>query len=229
MRVYTKFGEALGEIKRDLAEMGMRIHTKTYQDKDISGNENFSTLELQNYIYTVTNPDLNDLSPTVPWVYDEWGEREAGIMGNPVNPGEAYKLREDLWKEFLESDGQFSYSYSERFSRHVQVARVIQRIKADADSRQLFISVWGDEDIMDIGGAHRVPCTLGYLVQVRNGRLNLTYLQRSADFVTHFTNDIWLAHRLQVFIANHTNYLPGFYTHWIGSLHVYHKDVKDVF
>jgi thymidylate synthase len=75
----------------------------------------------------------------------------------------------------------------------------------------------------------RVPCSLGYWFAKRNGRLNITYLQRSADYFTHLANDMWLTHKLQQEVANETGCQIGHYTHWIGSLHVYKKDVADVF
>lgn len=33
MRFYSNFGEAMSEIRRDLAEMGVLIRPKTYQDQ----------------------------------------------------------------------------------------------------------------------------------------------------------------------------------------------------
>jgi len=59
MRIYQSFKEALPEIKRDLAEMGIKVHPKTYQDKNVERDLNFATLELQNYIYTVVQPNMS--------------------------------------------------------------------------------------------------------------------------------------------------------------------------
>jgi thymidylate synthase len=112
---------------------------------------------------------------------------------------------------------------------HSQIRRVIDRIKEDPDSRQLFISIWNTEDITKLGGISRVPCSLGYQIQVRRKSLNLTYLQRSADLVTHFTNDVYLAFRLQSFLASCTGYEVGPFVHWIGSLHMFRRDGREVF
>jgi len=217
MRIYKNFTEALNEIKRDLAEMGIEVHTQTYQDKFIGDNPEFATLELQNYIFTVTQPRAEDLNPTQPWADAEFHERISGI------PGEAWKLREEIWSEFADN---FGYTYPERLRGKIDA--VIHRIKEDPASRQLFINVWEGEDLGKLGRI-RVPCSLGYHIMVRNGAVNVTYLQRSADFATHLQNDIYLAHRLQRYIADQTGYAVGLYTHWFGSLHVYKKDVKEVF
>lgn len=230
MRIYTAFGEAIGEIKRDLAEMGIVVHPDTYQDKYVLGKPEYDTLELQNYVYTVTDPtSYEQLKPDQPWANEEWIERFRGINGFPVNPGEAWKHRREVWEQFLDSNGKFAYTYSERLSRNNQVLRVIERLKSDPDSRQLFISIWDVMDTSNLGGQSRVPCSIGYLLQCRKDRLNLTYLQRSADFVTHFKNDIALAICVQISIAQLIRGHPGTFTHWIGSLHMFRKDAEGVF
>ena len=67
----------------------------------------------------------------------------------------------------------------------------------------------------------------GFLVrEVVNGEevVNMTYHQRSSDFVTHFGNDVWLAISLMKFVADKLGLKPGYLYHSIDSLHVYKKD-----
>ncbi len=229
MRIYNRFTEALPEIKRDLVEMGIRCHPQTYQDKDVRANPDFDTLELQNYIYTVVNPMAVDLTPTQPWADEEFKERIMGIDGYPVNPGSAWLLRKEIWEQFLDENERFAYTYSERLNLFDQVNNVVERLRDDSDSRQLFISIWTQKDVTKLGGISRVPCSLGYQFQYRKNQLHITYLQRSADFVTHFVNDVYLAHRLQVFVAREISVPVGTFTHWIGSLHIFRKDSQGVF
>ena len=225
MRIYKNFPEALKEIKRDLTEMGVLIHTQTMQDKNIGNNPDFETLELQNYQYTVTNMDTYHLlNPTQPWAQKEFAERISRLR---FNPGVAWKERKDVWSELLEEDGMFSYTYPDRMAE--QLDPIINELKIHPDSRQIFLSVWNP--LIDIHriGRRRVPCTLGYYLQKREGRLNITYLQRSADYITHFQNDIYLAVKFMEYIAQAAGYDLGMFTHWIGSLHIYRKDAKGVF
>lgn len=226
MRIFRRFPEALGEIKRDIAEMGIKIHPLTYQDKDVAKDPNFDTLELQNYAYTVTQPVPGELKPTLPWADEEFKER---ITTPPVNPGEAWKLRKEVWTEFLCDDGKFAYCYPERFASFNQIPRILERIKVDPDSRQLFLAVYNPSDIKNMGGISRVPCTIGYQVQIREDLLHLTYIQRSADFITHFNNDVYLAARMQQYLAEKSGYKVGRYTHFIMSLHMFRRDAKGVF
>lgn len=230
MRIYRNFPEAFEEIRRDLREMGVNVHTRTMQDKFIADNPDFATLELQNYSYCVTEPKYEDLKPTQPWADAEWDERESGCLGiAPDNPGEAWKLRHEVWDQFREQDGRFSYYYPERLREGAQVEYVIEALKRDNMSRQCFISIWNPE--LDPGrlGKRRVPCSIGYHLMFRDGGLDVSYYMRSCDFSTHYQNDIFFAMRLRDLVANHAGLPSGKFYHFINSLHVYQKDVKEVF
>jgi thymidylate synthase len=206
--------------------MGIRVHPKSYQDKNVEGNPDFDTLELQNYIYCVTSPNTEDLKPTQPWASREFWERICGE--GTMNPGSAWEQREEVWRQFLQPNGKFAYTYDERM--YYQLDPIMGELKNNPDSRQLFMSIWDpDIDIHKLGGISRIPCTIGYIFQARGGKLNITYLMRSCDFATHFVNDVWLAHRLQDFVAASVGMPVGMFTHFIASLHVFHKDVKGVF
>lgn len=229
MRIYMNWNEAYEEIKRDLAEMGINVYPKTMQDKYVEGNEDYATKELQNYCYTIINAKSSDVKPSSiqPWADEEFKER-INPYGN-VNPGKAYKLREEIWNEYMH-DGKFAYSYNERFFRNRQLDKIIARLQEDHDSRQLWLSVWDlNEDVDKLGGISRVPCSLGYNFQFREGKLNIHYVMRSCDFNTHFPNDVYLAIKLLEYVAKMCNMEVGNFTHTMFSLHVYKKDVSDVF
>ena len=224
MRNYSNFTVAIGETCRDLKEMGVKVHTMSYQDKIIDNDPDFEMYELTNYIYTVTLPNLKHLQPTQPWADQEFNER----IGLPVNPGKAWESRPEVWTEFLD-DGQFHYTYSERMNTTHLLNALIENLGNDMNARQHFLAIWNPEDIHDALGHRRIPCSLGYYFQSRQNALDMTYLQRSADFATHFMNDIYLAFRLQKFVAETYSWSIGHFTHWIGSLHVFEKDVQGVF
>jgi thymidylate synthase len=226
MRIYTDFNTALNEIKRDLAEMGIDVHPQTMQDKVVADDPDYATKECQNYIYTVVDAysSLKQLKPVQPWAALEFGER---VDNKRKNPGEAYLHRDEVWNEFLH-DGKFSYTYGERIG--LSVEKIIDEIGQHPESRQLYLSIWDPKiDIDRIGGKMRVPCSLGYLFQVRGGKLHITYFMRSCDYATHMQNDIYLALRLLEYVAACTGYETGDFTQYIGSLHIYKKDIKGVF
>lgn len=225
MRVYRNFQEATSEVKRELREMGIIVHPHSWQNKKVMGDPNFDTLELQNYIYCVTDPQISDLTPTQPWADVEFHDRVHG--GGQANPGNAWTHRKEIWEPLLEG-GKFAYTYDGRMC--CQLEPLLEELKGNPDSRQLFLSIWDPSiDIFRLGGLSRIPCTIGYLFQARRGKLDITYLMRSCDFVTHFQNDIYLACKLQRWMANKVEMPVGMFTHYLGSLHVFNKDLRGVF
>jgi thymidylate synthase len=233
VRVYTDFIQAKNEIRRDLNELGTTVFAG-YQGMDHSklDREKFTTKELHNYGYVVTRPFISQLQPIQPWADAEWEERLSGARGNPVNPGEAWKLRPEVWTPLLEKfhemdDGAFSYTYSERFAESVPPA--IFELFTHPTSRQAYVSVWNPALDGPNVGHRRVPCTLGYHFMLRNGELHTTYYMRSSDFGTHFDNDVYLAMKLAYFVAECIDQPVGSFTHVINSLHVYAADVAGVF
>lgn len=240
MRIYTNAQEMVEEVKRDLAEMGIVVRPATMQDKYVKGNPDYETKELQNYSYCLLNARSQDIpGVTQPWADAEFKERVTdpylrapdGELSEPhfINPGEAWKLREEVWSEYMH-DGKLAYTYNELLWNNDQTMKVINRLKEDPDSRQLWISLWNpDKDPDFLGGVSRVPCSLGYGLQVRDGKLNLHYVMRSCDFVTHFRNDVYLAIKFLEWVAEKTGYPVGDFTHTMFSCHVYNKDIQGVF
>ena len=243
MRIYMNWPEAYEEIKRDLAEMGILVKPKTMQDKVIEGNSDYETKELQNYCYTLLDASSKGITGVIqPWADAEFKERvtdpwdrlnkdEDPLIDIPefVNPGTAWELRKDIWTEYMH-EGKMAYTYNERIWQNDQLTKIINRLKEDHDSRQLWLSIWDPNDDTDkLGGVSRVPCSLGYNFQFRDGKLNMHYVMRSCDFNTHFVNDLYLAIKLLEYVAKEAGLEVGSFTHTMFSLHVYKKDVSDVF
>lgn len=240
MRIYINAEEMIEETKRDLAEMGIVVRPATMQDKYVKGDPDYETKELQNYSYCLLDAKSQDIpGVSQPWADAEFKERVTdpflrspeGELSEPhfLNPGKAWELRKEVWTEYLH-EGKMAYTYNELIWNNDQVTKVINRLKEDPDSRQLWISLWNpDKDPDFLGGVSRVPCSLGYGLQVRDGKLNLHYVMRSCDFATHFRNDVYLAIRFLEWVAGKTGYPVGSFTHTIFSLHVYNKDVEGVF
>ena len=231
MRTFTTFHQAFGELARELKEMGVLHHTQTMQDKDISHDPDYDTYALQFYGYRVTQPDALELEPSMPWAEMEWAERRLGIEGAPVNPGNAWKMRSDVWAEFIQTDGKFAYSYGERFNDCDQVLRVVDRLREDPGSRQCRVHMWDIPDV-DRLGTLRVPCSIYYAFHQDlsdKSALNMEYHMRSCDFATHFQNDVYLAMKLFEYVAEGAGLRMGHFIHTIENFHVYLKDVKGVF
>lgn len=243
MRIYSNPYELMSEMARNLWEMGVEVKPRTYQNKSIDGNEDFITKELICEQYCLTNMD----SPEALFVFTkakEWADAELKerISGKCINPGRAWELRSEVWKEFL-VDGKFDYTYPERISAPVyygdeavtKLEAVVELLKTDPDTRKAVLSIFGETDGMNysdsshLDGSARIPCSMYYDFLVRENargekQLNICYHQRSSDFITHFGNDVYLAWRLMEYVANRLNIKPGYLYHTIDSLHSYKKD-----
>ena len=225
MRFYQTFPEALNEIRRELKEMGIKIHTASFQNKDISRDPDMETLELQNYQYLVTDP----ITDSIPLANPEWAQKDfmERISERPLNPGEAWKLRESTWKPFLRGNGRFDYTYPERLCDPIRTT--LEALKKDINTRRAFLPVFDRQIDNQCDFTTRIPCSLGYWFYFRQEKLNVTYLQRSADFYEHFNYDIWMATMLNQYLAYRLSVPCGTFSHWVGSLHIFAKDVQGVF
>lgn len=225
MRVYSDCYELMSEVFRDVWEMGHLIHPHSYQNKIVKGNEDFSTREITNYSYCLTSLVKKEYlffsdTRSIEWSLQEFEER---ISKDYRNPGKAWEMRKDVWEQFLNDNGVFDYSYNERIT--ISLDTVIDELKVNPDTRQAIVSIWEPEtDIQGIGGRRRVPCSMYYQFLIRDGQLNIIYNQRSADVMTHFGNDVFLAFRLMKYVSERVKVKPGYLFHNIGSLHAYKKD-----
>lgn len=227
MRIYDNCYELASEIMRDVNEMGIVVHPLSMQNKDVSDDENFKTKELINYSYCLKKLEREDVffifdETSKKWLPLELAERLSSVY---INPGNAYKIRPHVWREFINEEGEFDYSYNERIEPSRNLDLVLKELRRNPDSRQAIIAIWDRNiDVKYLGGKKRVPCSIYYQFLIRNGKLHIIYSQRSADLVTHLFNDIWLAFRFKSEIAKFLGYEDGFLYHNIGSLHVYKKD-----
>lgn len=204
MRIYSNSFELMSELGRELNSYGQTVKPKTYQNKRIEGNEDFITKELICQQYCLTS--LGDpvwlfiFSHSKEWADAEFQERITfEPNGEPWNPGEAWKLRRDLWEQFLvkeeisfvgnethkEYHEIFEYTYSERIMKPVyfngtvmpKIRAIIRLLKSDQDTRKAVLNIYGtdnyneDEDSDHYDGSRRIPCSMYYDFLIRqNGK-----------------------------------------------------------
>tara|TARA_R100000458_G_scaffold59951_1_gene73180 strand:- start:11386 stop:12117 length:732 start_codon:yes stop_codon:yes gene_type:complete len=237
MRIYKNCKEAIKEIERDMFEMGIEVKGASVQDKNIEGDPDYFTKELSPYDFMILDqsdkyemmeymfPDEKDQQKHRTWLMDEFLER---ISREENNPGKAWEIRSDVWREFLHytKHGQkFAYTYSDRFQS--QLDNIIKELKEKPSTRQAILEMYNSKlDMENWGGKARIPCTMHYQMVIREGKLDLIYVMRSSDFLTHFANDQILAMEMQKYIANEVGVEPGKYTFFTGSLHCFQRDLK---
>ena len=221
MRIFDNTAEAYPEILRDIIKFGRTAFSKTVQNLVDVGPEEYSMKELQLYSFCILDDsDRRDTCKDLEWLMLEFRER-VYKQQNP-NPGVAWVVREEYWRKFLK-DGKFCYTYGERMQDSVNKA--IDLLRYNPETRQAIISIWDRvEDTMNTGGIKRVPCTMYYNLQIREGKLDIIYHMRSSDYFEHFRNDLTLAGELKHWVANKIRVPAGKTFMSVDSLHAYKKD-----
>lgn len=228
MRIFINPYEMIREVERDLFEMGIQVQPESMQDLDVKDNPDYETLELQAYGYTLTNATKEKLTEAMDymkcnteWAMSEFADR---VDDRHINPGNSWELRKEVWVPYIH-DGRFAYTYNERFRE--QLPYILWELSKRPNTRQAVMTMYDrHQDITNMGGKSRIPCSMYYQFYIRNGQLNLIYTMRSVDFLTHFMYDVYFAVRLLEFVASVIKVPIGHFTHFMGSLHAYKKDMQ---
>jgi len=91
-----------------------------------------------------------------------------------------------IWNEWADANGELGPVYGRQWrawatadGRHVdQIARAIQQLRTDPDSRRIIVSAWNVGELEKMALA---PCHAFFQCYVGGGRLSLQVYQRSAD------------------------------------------------
>jgi hypothetical protein len=255
--------ETIDDMGRLLMQKGTPVDTGHWQS--LKGTPHAKSFELSNAIYQLGLPVGDTLlaamvAPNLPWAEDHFQERVGGL---PTNPGEEYKnwpWYDPNWEAQGGDLQEFSHTYQERFwpkqiphppsleikghrdmlgirYRYGDLNDVVALLAREPHTRQAYLPIWFPEDT----GAHhggRVPCSLGYHLLLRDGKLHINYFIRSCDFLRYFRDDVYMAGRLCQWIVNavhdqgppgeNNNWndvVPGTLTMFISSLHVFEGDL----
>lgn len=236
-RVYSSCCEMISEEVRNIVERGVEVSLKTYQDKNIENNLDYITKEIIGETFTITNTkDYEEMYEYFEKKFKvklpkEWADSEflERISTDNINPGTAYLKRKDLWEQFLKNDGKFHYTYNERISPFLN--DIIKELKRDTNTRRAYLSIFDpNKDFANLNLGGRITCSLGYQFLIRKiqgkDKLHIIYMIRSNDVFNHFINDVYLAIKLQRYVAEKLNIEPGYFTMFISSFHAYYKDLK---
>jgi thymidylate synthase len=138
-------------------------------------------------------------------IWDEWAD-ENGELG-PVYGAQ--------WRAWRGADGR---SFD-------QIARVVEGIRSNPDSRRLIVSAWnvGELDRMALA-----PCHAFFQFYVADGRLSCQMYQRSADVFLGVPFNIASYALLTLMMAQITDLKPGELVHTLGDAHLYLNHLEQV-
>jgi thymidylate synthase len=138
-------------------------------------------------------------------------------------------LRENgvsIWDEWADEHGELGpvYGYQWRSwpapdGRHIdQMARVIDDIRRNPNSRRLIVSAW---NVADLDRMALMPCHAFFQFYVAEGRLSCQLYQRSADLFLGVPFNIASYALLTMMVAQVCGLKPGEFVHALGDTHLY--------
>jgi len=131
-----------------------------------------------------------------------------------------------IWDEWADENGELGpvYGYQWRSwpapdGRHIdQIAKVIDEIKSNPNSRRLLVSAW---NVADLDKMALMPCHAFFQFYVAEGKLSCQLYQRSADLFLGVPFNIASYALLTVMVAQVCGLKPGEFVHALGDTHLY--------
>lgn len=200
---------------------------------------------------------VEQIDPNLPFADVHFGERVCGYPMNPGEAWKIWPWAQSA-DGFRDKKGRFEVNYMERFwasgnfedtpdpgvtsgltgirgRPYGDLESILNLLALEPLTRQAYLPVYFPEDT---GAGGRVPCTLGYHWMMRSGYLHVHYPIRSCDFYRHFRDDIYLCVRLTLWLLEQLvkrnprvwrEVKPGYYSMWVGSLHIFVNDYIKLF
>ena len=138
-----------------------------------------------------------------------------------------------IWNEWADANGDLGHIYGYQWRSwpdyrggHIdQIARAVDDIKHNPDSRRIIVNAWnvGDLDQMNLP-----PCHMFFQFYVAQGRLSLQMYQRSADTFLGVPFNIASYALLLQMMAQVTGLRAGDFIHTLGDAHIYLNHLDQV-
>ena len=266
MKKFKYFQRVREDIISEL-KIAPRVSGTRWQSVDITDRPEMVTTEILNYGFELKLPIdkiefyQGTILPNLPWAEDHFLKERVGTQ--PLNPGQESKNWPYHKSAELHRNEIFSHSYAERI--WPKYAGKTQGGLLDPDhslpshrgirfdygdlwdlvtvlaneplTRQAVLPIWFPEDLQACIEKKRVPCSLFYQLICRENKLHIVYSIRSCDFVRHFSDDVYMAIRLLLWILEQCRILdlswkniqPGSLIMNITSLHIFEADRRILF
>ncbi len=131
-----------------------------------------------------------------------------------------------IWDEWADEAGELGPVYGHQWRSWPapngdtidQLAKVVESLKADPDSRRHIVSAWNVADLDDMALA---PCHAFFQFYVADGKLSCQLYQRSADVFLGVPFNIASYALLTHMVAQVTGLEVGDFVHTLGDAHLY--------
>lgn len=131
-----------------------------------------------------------------------------------------------IWDEWADDDGDLGPVYGYQWRSWPapngqsidQLARVVESIRRNPDSRRHIVTAWNPAQVEDMA---LPPCHALFQFYVAEGRLSCQLYQRSADIFLGVPFNIASYALLTLMIAQVCDLAPGAFVHTLGDAHLY--------
>lgn len=142
-----------------------------------------------------------------------------------------------IWDAWADKDGELGPVYGKQWRawntlmgqprNHEidQIARVIDQIKTNPDSRRLIVNAWNVGEITEMA---LPPCHMFFQFYVNNNKLSCQLYQRSGDMFLGVPFNIASYSLLTHMVAQVCGLDVGEFVHTLGDIHIYSNHVEQV-
>jgi len=138
-----------------------------------------------------------------------------------------------IWNEWADEDGDLGPVYGSQWRNwptpnggHIdQIAKIVNTIKNNPDSRRIIVSAW---NVAEIDEMKLPPCHCLFQFYVSEGKLSCQMYQRSADLFLGVPFNIASYALLTMMVAQVCGLKPGEFIHTFGDTHIYLNHLKQV-
>lgn len=140
-------------------------------------------------------------------------------------------LRSKIWNSWANEDGEIKQAYGHQIAKPTmgfdsQIEYVLHEIKNNPTSRRIQMNMFSAEDQLTKATESLIECAYSTHYSVKNGKLHMTLIQRSNDFITANNWNVTGYAALQHTIAMECDLDVGIFTHVIQDQHMYNKHLN---
>lgn len=170
---------------------------------------------INNNVINIRNISYKYVLAELIWYFSGSNSTEfIGQFGNMWN-----KISDDG----ITNNSAYGYILKEKFGFN-QIEKIIDLLKTDPISRRAVLNInSANKNVIETKDE---PCTISIQFILRNGYLNITTVMRSNDLFFGLPYDAIFFTELQKYIAHKLNCKVGRWTHFVGSMHIYERDMK---
>ena len=189
-----------------------------------------NTKALFNVGFTIENPMDNHINcEQRNWKQDyaeaEWQWYLSGDR-NIKKLGELYGKVPEIWKRMADKNGDVNSNYGWQWQRNKQLARVIDMLRNNNNTRQAAISIYDAKEMKSY--EYDTPCTYAVQFTIIDNKLNMCVTMRSNDLWYGFCNDQYCFSMLQQLVARELDIPVGTYFHFAHNLHLYNNIIEKI-